>query len=82
VRRLEKQSSKPPVEVELEAFVDREKVLKQLKDAGLPPREYELARLLIENPGMTNREAAQYMKIAEGTVKSLRSRIKKTLGAA
>jgi DNA-directed RNA polymerase specialized sigma24 family protein len=79
-RRLGKRDSKPPLEVELAAFVDREKLLKQAKAAGLPPREYELFKLrVVENPGMSLREAAQRMGIAEGTAKSLWSRIKRTL---
>jgi DNA-directed RNA polymerase specialized sigma24 family protein len=82
-RRLGKQDSKPPLEVELAAFADREKLLKQAKDAGLPPREYELYKLrVVENPGMSLREAAQRMGIAEGTAKSLWSRIKRTLFSA
>jgi DNA-directed RNA polymerase specialized sigma24 family protein len=83
VRRLEKRESKPPLEVELATFADHEKLLKQAKAAGLPPREYELFNLrVVENPGMSLREAAQRMGIAEGTAKSLWSRIKKTLLAA
>lgn len=82
-RRLGKRDRKPPPEVELAAFADREKVLKQAKDAGLPPREYELFKLrVVENPGMSLREAAQRMGIAEGTAKSLWSRIKRTLFSA
>src|SRR5215207_11649842 len=82
-RRLGKRDRKPPPEVELAAFADREKVLKQAKDAGLPPREYELFKLrVVENPGMSLREAAQRIGIAEGTAKSLWSRIKKTLFSA
>lgn len=81
-RRLDSRSSEPSVEVQLATFVDREKILKLARDAGLPPREFELFRLRIENPGITHREAAQRMGIAEGTAKSLWSRTKKTLGAA
>ena len=82
-RRLGKRESKPRPEVELATFADHEKLLKQAKDAGLPPREYELFKLrVVENPGMSLREAAQRMGIAEGTAKSLWSRIKRTLLAA
>jgi DNA-directed RNA polymerase specialized sigma24 family protein len=82
-RRLGKRQSKPPLEVELATFADHETLLKQAKDTGLPPREYELFKLrVIENPGMSLREAAQRMGIAEGTAKSLWSRIKRTLLAA
>ena len=81
-RRLGKRDSKPPLEVELATFAEHEKLLKQAKDAGLPPREYELYKLrVVENPGMSLREAAQRMGIAEGTAKSLWSRIKRTLNA-
>lgn len=85
-RQLDNRSSKPPPEVELATFIEREsidseKLLKRAKDAGLPPREYELYKLrVVENYGMPLREAAQYMGIAEGTAKSLWSRIKRTIG--
>ena len=82
-RRLGKRESKPRLEVELATFADHEKLLKQAKAAGLPPREYELFKLrVVENPGMSLREAAQRMGIAEGTAKSLWSRIKRTLFSA
>jgi len=82
-RRLEKRESKPPLEVELATFADHEKLLKRAKAAGLPPREYELFKLrVVENPGMSLREAARRMGIAEGTAKSFWSRIKRTLFSA
>jgi predicted DNA-binding protein (UPF0251 family) len=80
-RRMGKKRSSPPVEVELAKFADNKKVLKKVREAGLPPREYELFKLRkVDNPGMTLREAAQRMGIAEGTAKSSWSRIKRTLG--
>lgn len=77
-----KQSSGPSIEMELAAFADREKLLKKAMDAGLPPREFELFKLrVVETPRMTLPEAARHMGIAEGTAKSLWSRIKRTLSA-
>jgi DNA-binding CsgD family transcriptional regulator len=67
---------------QLAAFADREAILARARAAGLPPREYELLRVFIDNPGATNAEAGRRLGIAVGTVKSLKHRIKNTLGAA
>jgi RNA polymerase sigma factor (sigma-70 family) len=72
----------PPEEIELAAFAARERLLKQGRDAGLPPREYELFKLFVEDPDMPYREAAQRLGISVGTVGALKSRIKKTLRTA
>jgi hypothetical protein len=63
---------------ELAAFAEREALLKKGRDARLPPREYELFRFFVDNPGATNAEAAQALGVAVGTVKSMRHRIKNT----
>jgi DNA-binding CsgD family transcriptional regulator len=42
----------------------------------------QLLKLLATNPGISNPEAARELKIAVGTVKSLKHRIKKTLASA
>ncbi len=89
-RRLEQQSSKRSVEVELAAFADREKLLKRAKGAGLTPREYQLFSLVLGNPErllrrnykLNHSEAAQAMGVAVGTTKSLWSRTKKKIFAA
>jgi DNA-binding CsgD family transcriptional regulator len=63
---------------ELAEFAVREITLKRARDAGLPPREYELYKFFVDNPGSTNAQAAQSLGIAVGTVKSLKHRIKNT----
>ena len=79
----------PTEEIELAEFADREmrlKVLKQAKSAGLPPREYELFALVVNDPRrflrsnrkLNHREAAEELGVAMGTVKSLWSRTRKT----
>ena len=68
--------------MELAAFAEREALLKKGRDAGLPPREYELFSFFVDNPGATNAEAAQALGVAVGTVKSMRHRIKNTPGIA
>ncbi len=58
-RRLEKRDSQPPAEQELAGFVSREELLKLLKqgqDAGLPPQEFELYKLLLTEPDLKYRE--------------------------
>ena len=84
VRRLEK--TKPTSEAhELAAFADREEKLRLLKrgrEAGLPPREYELLKLLVENPNMSSGEAGKALGITPGAVRALKSRIYKTLKVA
>jgi DNA-binding CsgD family transcriptional regulator len=63
---------------ELAKFANREINLKRGRDAGLPPREYELYKFFVDNLGSTNVQAAQTLGIAVGTVKSLKHRIKNT----
>lgn len=86
VKKIEqrfKTGTMPPAkEDELAAFAAREKLLKRGRDAGLPPREYELLKLFVENPDMSYREAAKRLGIAVGTVGALKSRINKTLNVA
>ena len=81
VRRLEK--TKPTSEAqELAGFVDREEKLRLLKpgrEVGLPPREYELLKLLVEKPNMSSSEAGKALGITPGAVRALKSRIYKTL---
>ncbi len=80
---LEEQGAQPK-ENELAEFVNREqreKLLKRARAAGLTPREHELFALLLEHPRMKLREAADKLGVSVGTVKSLKSRIKKTLAA-
>jgi hypothetical protein len=93
-RRIERQSERPSAqpteEIELAEFADRENremLLKLANRRGLPPREYELFSLAVNNPKrfmrsngkLNHREAAEELGVAVGTVKSLWSRIKKTL---
>jgi DNA-binding CsgD family transcriptional regulator len=84
VRRLEK--TKPSSEAkELAAFADREEKLRLLKrgrEVGLPPREYELLKLLVEKPNMSSGEAGKALGITPGAVRALKSRIYKTLKVA
>ena len=79
--REDRQETKSP-EHEFATFAEREALLRQGRDAGLPPREMQLLKLLAANPGISNPEAARELKIAVGTVKSLKHRIKKTLAPA
>lgn len=75
------QKTKSP-EHELATFAEREALLRLGRKAGLPPREMQLLELFTSNPGISNPEAARELKIAVGTVKSLKHRIKRSLGAA
>ena len=83
-RRLSTESMSPAEETELAMFDAQERLLllKKGRDVGLTPREYELYKLFVENPGMPYREAAHRLGIAVGTVGSLKARIKKTLKTA
>lgn len=67
----------PSVETELAAFAEREALLRKARDPNLTPRENELVRFFIENLSATNADAARALGIKEGTVKSLKARIKK-----
>jgi DNA-binding CsgD family transcriptional regulator len=84
VRRLEK--TKPTSEAhELARFADREvklRLLKRGREVGLPPREYELLKLLVEKPNMSSGEAGKALGITPGAVRALKSRIYKTLNVA
>jgi hypothetical protein len=88
-RRLEKRDAPPAPDLrDLAQFADREELLKRGREAGLPPREYELFGLVMGDPerflrnGKLNHgKAAREMNLAEGTIKSLWSRIRKTLVA-
>jgi len=84
VRRLE--NTKPTSEAhELAGFADREEKLRLLKrgrEVGLPPREYELLKLLVEKPNMSSGEAGKALGITPGAVRALKSRIYKTLKVA
>jgi DNA-binding CsgD family transcriptional regulator len=75
------QKTKSP-EHELATFAEREALLRLGRKAGLPPREMQLLELFTSNPGISNPEAARELKIAVGTVKSLKHRIKRTLESA
>ena len=82
-RRLEKRGAPPEPDLrDSVEFAERETLLKRGKDAGLPPREYELLNLLVEKPKMSSREAGQRLGISPGAVRALKSRIKKILDVA
>ena len=90
VRRVEKKVAAPQENdvAELAAFADRERTLKLAREAGLPPREYELFSLVTGdvdrffNSGrLDHGEAAREMGLAVGSIKSLWSRVRKTLAA-
>lgn len=66
----------------LDDFVTREALLKRGREVGLPPREYEVFRFFVEHPGAKNAAVARALGIAEGTVKSYKSRIKKNINTA
>ena len=83
-RILEGRKVEPP-ELEYARFAEREvreAALKRGRDARLPLREMEIFRLFVENPAIKNREVADRLGISVGTVKQLKSRIKRTLDAA
>jgi hypothetical protein len=87
-KNIEQRDKPQAVEFELPTPATREALLKRGREAGLPPREYELFALVMGDPErflrngkLNHREAAQEMDVAVGTIKSLWSRIKKTLAA-
>jgi DNA-binding CsgD family transcriptional regulator len=82
VRRIERHDNIGAPEAELTTFAAREAALKRAHDAGLTPRERELFKFFVENPQAKNAEVVCALGIAEGTVSSLKSRIKKALHAA
>jgi DNA-binding CsgD family transcriptional regulator len=67
----------------LAEFVEREALLKQAlewgRQAGLTPREFEVYKLLIENPKIKYREVAQKLGMSTSQVGVLKHRIKHTL---
>lgn len=84
-QRLSSTPTLPPGEIELATFVDsedRKRLLKRGRDAGLPPREYQVLEFLVENPRITSVEIAQRLGISASAVRTLKSRIEKTLNAA
>ena len=81
-RRLEKRDSQPPAEEELAGFASREELLKLARDAGLPPQEFELYKLLITEPGLKYREYGARLGISANHVGVLKTRIKNTLRVA
>jgi DNA-binding CsgD family transcriptional regulator len=84
LKKIEQPQTPHVEEGELAMFThaEREALLKRGRDAGLPPSEYELLKLLAANPKIPNREAADKLGKSVGTVKKLKHNIKKTLGAA
>jgi DNA-binding CsgD family transcriptional regulator len=84
LKKIEQPQTPHVEEAELAMFADdeREALLNRGRDAGLPPSEYELLKLLAANPKIPNHEAAVKLGKSVGTVKKLKHNIKKTLGAA
>jgi DNA-binding CsgD family transcriptional regulator len=82
VKAIEQHQTPRPEAFELATFADRERILKRGRQAGLPPREYELLKLLVEKPKISSREAGQRLGLSPGAVRTLKARINKTLGAA
>jgi DNA-binding CsgD family transcriptional regulator len=84
LKKIEQPQSPHVEEAELAMFAndEREALLRRGRDAGLPPSEYELLKLLAAKPKIPNREAADKLGKSVGTVKKLKHNIKKTLGAA
>ena len=53
----EEQKAKPP-ELEFVTFAERETLLRRGREAGLPPTEFQLLKLLAANPRISDPEAA------------------------
>jgi DNA-binding CsgD family transcriptional regulator len=69
----------------LAGFVEREELKQALElgmQIGLTPREFEVYKLLIENPGIKYREIGEKLGMSTSQVGVLKHRIKRTLGAA
>lgn len=81
VKKIEQGVTSAAEETELATFANREALLQKARDAGLTPREYELFEFFIENPTARNADAARALGVAEGTVKSLKNRIKNRIDA-
>ena len=87
---MEQHRKPQAVEIELAMFAHREwqealkrgreAALKRGREAGLPPREYELLKLLVEKPDISSRDAGEALGITPGTVRALKSRIRRSLG--
>ena len=77
-----KQEGQEALDQEPEAALNRgrEAALKRGREAGLPPREYELLKLLVEKPDISSRDAGEALGITPGTVRALKSRIRRSLG--
>jgi len=82
VRRIEKRDTQTRAEEEVAGFANREELLKLARDAGLPPQELELYKLLITEPGLKYREYGARLGISASHVGVLKTRIKNTLRAA
>jgi len=82
VQQIERNQTPRVEEFELATFAEREALLIRGREAGLPPSEYQLLKLLVANPKITSSEAAVKLGKSVGTVKKLKYNIKKTLGAA
>jgi DNA-binding CsgD family transcriptional regulator len=80
-RRLEKRGASPKKAeaVEYAQFADRETALKLGRDVGLSPKEYEIFKVFVENPGIKYREVADKLGVSIGTISKTKSRIKKAL---
>jgi DNA-directed RNA polymerase specialized sigma24 family protein len=80
-----------PEENELAAFAaeeQRQRTLKQIREAGLPPRERELFELVASDPErflrngkLNHSEAAQAMRVSKGAIKSWWWRIRQTVAS-
>jgi hypothetical protein len=71
VKKIERRQTPQVQEVELATFAERDAFLKRARDVGLPPREYELFRLSLEdskrflrNGRLNYSEAAREMGVA------------------
>ena len=80
-RRLEKRDAAKEKELFTFTEREREKLLKRGRDAGLPPQEFELYKLLIGKPGLKNKDYGAQLGISASHVGVLKSRINKTLYA-
>jgi DNA-directed RNA polymerase specialized sigma24 family protein len=85
-KKIEGKEEPAPQVLELARFADKEVLMKRARQAGLPPREQELFRLVFGNPDrflrngkLNHSEAARELGVAVGTTKSLWSKIRRTL---
>ena len=75
----ERRPSRRDVVLDLDRFAERERALRAGREAGLPPREYELFTYFVDNPSATNPQTAQALGVAVGTIK--RTRATRTCGS-